>query len=85
MEASGRIGPRSKDFAEVIPAAVLGEMFDVPTSDQQLLRESGVAVATLVRAPTRDIEAKAKAANEWNACAGTLLSRTDSGAAPATR
>ena len=63
MEASGRID-LVKDFAEVIPAAVLGEMFDVPTSDQQLFRESGVAVATLFRAPTRDIEAKAKAAND---------------------
>ncbi len=50
VEASGRID-LVKDFAEVIPAAVLGEMFDVPTSDQQLFCESGVAVATLFRAP----------------------------------
>ena len=63
VEAAGRID-LVKDFAEVIPATVLGEMLEVPTSDQQLFRESGVAVATLFRAPTRDIEAKAKAAND---------------------
>ena len=62
-EALGRID-LVKDFAEVIPATVLGEMFDVPTSDQQLFCESGVAVATLFRAPTQNIEAKAKAAND---------------------
>ena len=62
-EALGRVD-LVKDFAEVIQATVLGEMFDVPTSDQQLFCESGVAVATLFRAPTQDIEAKAKAAND---------------------
>ncbi len=62
-EDSGRVD-LVKDFADVIPATVLGEMFDVPRSDQQLFCESGVAVATLFRAPTQDIEAKAKAGND---------------------
>ena len=63
VEASGRIDLVG-DFADMIPATVLSEMFEVPASDQPLFSESGVAVATLFRAPTRDIEAKARAGNE---------------------
>ena len=62
-EAGGRID-LVKDFAEVVPATVLGEMFDVPRSDQQLFCEGGVAVATLFRSPTTEVEARAKAGND---------------------